>query len=182
MPLRVVDNVETKNQVLKEFHDILWAWHRGVWATYHKIKERYWWKGLYKNIEEFVASCTECQLQSKVRYRDMLHLTYPLSMHFQWVIDLVAMPLGLWSMKYLVLARKELSNYVEGRALRTRTIEGVCRFILKDIFSKYSSIGRMRVDRGELSITEARDFFERYDVKLKLTTAYNLEANGKSER
>ena len=43
--LRVVDDVETKNQVLKEFHDTLWAGHRGVWATYHKIKERYWWKG-----------------------------------------------------------------------------------------------------------------------------------------
>jgi hypothetical protein len=182
VPLRVVDDVETKNQVLKEFHDTLWAGHIGVWATYHKIKERYWWKGLYKDVEEFVASCTECQLQSKVRYRDGLHPTYPLSMHFQWVIDLVAMPLGIWGMKYLVLAREEHSNYVEGRALRTKTTEGVCRFILEDIFSRYGSIGRMRADRGELSATEARVFFKRYGVKLKLTTAYNPEANGKSER
>jgi len=182
VPLRVVDDTETKNQVLKEFHDTLWAGHRGVWATYHKIKERYWWKGLYKDVEEFVASCTECQLQSKVRFRDELHPTYPLAMHFQWVIDLVAMPLGLWGMKYLVLAREELSNYVEGRALRTKTTEGVCRFILEDIFSRYGSIGRMRADRGELDAAEARDFFQRYGVKLKLTTAYNPEANGKSER
>ena len=63
-------------------------------------------------------------------------------------------------MKYLVLAREELSNYVEGRALRTKTTEGVCRFILEDIFSKYGSIGRMRVERGELSATEARVFFK----------------------
>ena len=182
VPLRVVDDIETKNQVLKEFHDTLWAGHRGVWATYHKIKERYWWKGLYKDVEEFVASCAECQLQSKVRYRDELHPTYPLAMHFQWVIDLVAMPLGLWGMKYLVLAREELSNYVEGRALRTKTTEGVCRFILEDIFSRYGSIGRMRADRGELDAAEAKDFFQRYGVKLKLTTAYNPEANGKSER
>ena len=182
VPLRVVDDEETKNRILKEFHDTLWAGHRGVWATYHKIKERYWWKGLYKDVEEFVASCIECQLQSKVRYRDELHPTYPLAMHFQWVIDLVAMPLGLWGMKYLVLAREELSNYVEGRALRTKATEGVCRFILEDIFSRYGSIGRMRADRGELDAAEARDFFERYSVRLKLTTAYNPEANGKSER
>ena len=45
LPLRVVDDSETKTQVLKEFHDDLWAGHRGVWATYTKIKERYWWKG-----------------------------------------------------------------------------------------------------------------------------------------
>ena len=129
-----------------------------------------------------MASCIECQLQPKVRYRDELHPTYPLSMHFQCVIDLVAMPLGLWGMKYLVLAMEELSNYVEGRALRTKTTRGVCSFILEDIFSKYDSIGRMKADRGELHSTKARGFLERYGVKLKLTTAYNLKAKGKSER
>lgn len=182
IPLRVVGDSKTKNQVLKEFHDTLWAGHRGIWATYNKIKERYWWKGLYKDVEEFVASCTNCQLQSKIRYRDELHPTYPLAIHFQWVIDLVAMPLGLWGMKYLVLAREELSNFVEGRALRTKSTEGICRFILEDIFSRYGSVGRMRADRGELDAAEARTFFQRYGVKLSLTTAYNPEANGKSER
>ena len=113
MPLRVVGDSETKTQVLKEFHDSLWAGHRGVWATYTKIKERYWWKGLYKDVEEFVSSCVVCQLQSKVRHRDELHPTYPIAIHFQWMIDLVAMPNAMWGMKYLVLAREELSNFVE---------------------------------------------------------------------
>ena len=182
LPLRVVDDIETKVQVLKEFHDALWAGHRGVWATYTKIKERYWWKGLYKDVEEFVASCITCQLQSKIRYRDELHPTYPPSIHFQWMIDLVAMPPGIWGMKYLVLAREELSNFVEGRALRTKGTEGICRFILEDIFSRYGSIGHMKADRGELDATEAREFFQRYGVQLRLTTAYNPEANGKIER
>ena len=182
VPLRVIGDMETKNQILKEFHDTFWAGHRGIWATYNKIKERYWWKGLYKDVEDFVTSCVDCQLQSKVRYRDELHPTYPLAIHFQWVIDLVAMPLGLWGMKYLVLAREELSNFVEGRALRTKSTKGVCRFILDDIFSRYGTIGRMRADRGELDAAEATNFFERYGVRLKLTTAYNPEANGRSER
>ncbi len=182
MPLRVVGDSDTKAKVLKEFHDTLWAGHRGVWATYTKIKERYWWKGLYKDVEEFVATCLVCQLQSKVRVRDELHPTYPLSIHFQWMIDLVAMPPGLWGMKYLVLAREELSNFVEGRALRTKTTEGICRFILEDIFSRYGSIGRMRADRGELDAIEATEFFNRYGVQLRLPTAYNPEANGKIER
>jgi hypothetical protein len=182
MPLRVVGDSETKTQILKEFHDTLWAGHRGVWATYTKIKERYWWKGLYKDVEEFVASCVACQLQSKIRHRDELHPTYPIAIHFQWMIDLVAMPLAIWGMKYLVLAREELSNFVEGRALRTKSTENVCRFILEDIFSRYGSIGRMRADRGELDAAEAKEFFKRYGVQLKLTTAYNPEANGKIER
>ena len=58
------------------------ARHKGVWATYHKTEERYWWKGLHKDAQEFVASCIECQLQSRIRYMDELHPTYPLTMHF----------------------------------------------------------------------------------------------------
>jgi hypothetical protein len=129
-----------------------------------------------------VASCIQCQLQSKIRYRDELHPTYPLVIHFQWMIDLVVMPLGLWRMKYLILAREELSNFVEGRTLRTKSTEGICRFILEDIFSRYGIFGRMRADRRELDVVEARNFFERHGVRLRLTTAYNPEANGKSER
>ena len=40
----------------------------------------------------------------------------------------------------------------------------------------------MRANRGELDVAEAQNFFQRYGVQLKLTTAYNPEANGKSER
>ena len=94
-----------------------------------------------------MASCVDYQLQSKVCYRDELHPIYPLAIHFQWMIDLVAMPLGLWGVKYLVLAREKLPNFVEGRALRTKSTEGVCRFILEDIFNRYGTIGRMRADR-----------------------------------
>ncbi|KAL2614093.1 hypothetical protein R1flu_025785 [Riccia fluitans] len=154
----------------------------GIWATYMKIKRRYWWKSLYQDAAGFVESCVECQMQSKVRHRDGLKPTYPLSMHFQWVLDLVIMPIGIWGMRYLVLAREELSNYVEGRALRTKATKGLCRFILEDIFYRYGSVGRLRADRGELDTIEARQFFDRYGIKLKLTTSYNPEGNGKSER
>jgi hypothetical protein len=66
--------------------------------------------------------------------------------------------------------------------LRTKSTEGVCRFILEDIFNRYGTIGKMRADRGELDAVEARNFFERHGVRLRLTIAYNPEANGKSER
>ena len=85
-------------------------------------------------------------------------------------------------MKYLILAREELSNFVEGRALRTKFTKGVCRYILENIFSRYGTIRRMRANRKELDVVEATSFFERYGVRLRLTTPYNPEANGKSER
>ena len=48
-PQRVVCNKEDQRKLMKEFHESLWDGHRGIWATFAKIKERYWWKGMYRD-------------------------------------------------------------------------------------------------------------------------------------
>ena len=58
-------------------------------------------------------------------------------------------------MRYLVLAREELSNFIEGKTLKTKSTEGVCQFILEDIFGQYGSIGQMKVEKGELDVIKA---------------------------
>jgi hypothetical protein len=92
------------------------------------------------------------------------------------------MPSGVQGAKYLVLAREDLSNYVEGRALTSTHTEQVCRFILEEIISRHGCFYRMRADQKELDAEEAIAFFAKFNIKLNLTTAYNPEANGKSER
>ena len=181
-PQRVICKKETQMKLMQEFHESLWARHRGVWATFSKLKEKYWWKGMYKDVSQFVESCVTCEMYSNVRHRDGLQPTYPLAMHYKWVVDLVTMPLGLWQMRYLVLAREDLTNQVEGRALRAKTTEAICKFLLEEVICRYGCVGKITADRGELDAKEAREFFSRLGIKLSLTTAYNPEGNGKSER
>ena len=61
MPKRVVSDHATQQQVIKDLHESLWAGHRGVWATFEKVKERYWWRGMYKDVSKFVKTCLVCQ-------------------------------------------------------------------------------------------------------------------------
>jgi transposase InsO family protein len=182
VPRRVLDTDEEKKRVLWDCHDAVEAGHRGVRATYEKVQRWYWWSGMYVDVKSYVGSCKTCQYYSKVRFRDGLNPTSPLSLHFQWAVDVVHMPLGVRGAKYLVLAREDLSSYVEGRALPSNTTEAVCRFILEDVIARHGCFVQMRADRGELHSEEAREFFERFNIKLKLTTAYNPEGNGKIER
>ena len=182
VPLRVLDTEREKLQVLQEAHDIEAAGHHGVQATYEKLRRFYWWAGMYVDVREYVGSCETCQYYSKIQHRDGLNPTYPLSLHFQWVIDLVHMPPGIRGAKFLVLAREDLSSYVEGRALSSNKTEVVCRFVLEDIIARHGCFRRMRADRGELDSKEAKAFFRKFHIRLKLTTSYNPEANGKSER
>jgi hypothetical protein len=180
--LRVVTKKEEQEELLTAFHESPWAGHRGTWATFEKLKGKYWWPGLYRDVHRFVTTCESCQMHSTIRHRDELHPTYLPTVHFKWTVDLVTMSLGVGQMRYLVLAREDLTNQVEGRTLQNKTTAGVCRFLIEEVVCRYGCVGKIVADCGELDAQEAEELFDRLGVKLSLTTAYNPEANGKVER
>jgi hypothetical protein len=92
------------------------------------------------------------------------------------------MPRSAEGHRYLAVAREDLGNFVEAQALRTKSTNRICQFFLTDLFARYGSIGRIKADNGELNAKEAKTFFQRLNVDLRLVTTYNPEANGKSER
>ena len=72
-------------------------------------------------MHDFVSTCESYQMHSVVRHRDELRPTYPLTVHLKWMVDLVTMLMGEGQKRYLVLAREDLTNQVEGRALTRMT-------------------------------------------------------------
>ena len=53
IPLRVVANKEEHEELLAAYHDSPW----GTWATFEKLKGKYWWPGLYRDVHRFVTTC-----------------------------------------------------------------------------------------------------------------------------
>ena len=51
------------------------------------------------------------------------------------------MPLGKDEEKYLVLAREDLTNHVEGRALKDKSTSSISKFLLDEIICRYGCIG-----------------------------------------
>ena len=57
---RVVPN-SLKYEVMRAFHDDpLSGGHLVFKKMFHKIRERYWWKGMKKEIQHWVDSCKDC--------------------------------------------------------------------------------------------------------------------------
>ena len=133
VPLRVVAKKEEQEELLAAYHESIWAGHHGTWATFEKLKGKYWWPGLYRDVHRFVSTCESCQMHSIVRHRDELHPTYPPTVHFKWMVDLMTMPMGVGQMQYLVLAREDLPNHVEVRALPNKMIATLCHFLIEEV-------------------------------------------------
>ena len=46
---------------MEEAHSSAYAMHAGSTKMYHTLKEHYWWKGMKRDIAEFVSRCVTCQ-------------------------------------------------------------------------------------------------------------------------
>ncbi|GBB94528.1 hypothetical protein RclHR1_23720002 [Rhizophagus clarus] len=65
IPHLVVKEDEYKG-VMYLLHDHELSAHFGIRATQEKVKKKYYWKGMDKDIEEYVKSCEKCQRRGKI--------------------------------------------------------------------------------------------------------------------
>jgi len=52
---------DDKSRVLKEFHDNSLGGHQGMVRTYQIISQQYYWKGMRRQIKEYIRKCQTCQ-------------------------------------------------------------------------------------------------------------------------
>ncbi|KZS20857.1 Uncharacterized protein APZ42_012348 [Daphnia magna] len=58
-----------RREVLSTCHDDPSAGHMGIAKTYHKLAERYWWKGSWRSVKSYVSSCGICQFNKPISGR-----------------------------------------------------------------------------------------------------------------
>jgi hypothetical protein len=116
--LRVVAKKEEQEELLAAYHESPWAGHDGTaWATFEKLKGKVLVAGTVPRralVRDDLRKLSNA-LHSPTSGRAPPDL--PPTVHFKWMVDLVTMPMGVGQMRYLVLAREDLTNHVEGRVL-----------------------------------------------------------------
>ena len=89
-PRIVVWDKAQQDEIIREMHDK--GGHRGKKGTYTKIALRYWWKGLYRDVDKWVTTCRECQFRAPNRTAEELHATLENSLCSKVGLDVVYMP------------------------------------------------------------------------------------------
>ena len=59
--LCVPDVGDVRREIMEEAHSSAYAMHPGSTKMYRTLKEHYWWKGMKRDIAEFVSRCLTCQ-------------------------------------------------------------------------------------------------------------------------
>ena len=110
-------------------HDHAISAHFGLQTTSDKIKEKYYWKGMKKDIEAYVKSCDKCQRRQKPQGKHELH---PIKVEEPFArigIDIVGpLPITQRGNRYIVVAMDYFTKWPKARVLREAIMKKVSNF------------------------------------------------------
>ena len=80
---------ELKREIMEMAHSSAYAMHPGSTKMYNTLNEHYWWKGMKKEIADFVSRCLTCQ-RVKAEHQKPAGKIQPLPIHV-WKWDKITM-------------------------------------------------------------------------------------------
>jgi hypothetical protein len=180
IPMRcVVDSAVQRKRILKNLHDE--GGHRGRKSTYRRVANKYWWKGLNKDVKEFVRTCEKYQRRDSIRMKKPLHPTWVNVLWKKIAVDVIYMPASKGK-SFLVVARDDFCEWPEARALKSATSAHVAKFIWENVICRHGCFDKLIVDGGSENKDLIIELTQRYGIKRIITSAYYLQANGMIER
>ena len=80
---------ELKKKLLFKAHNTVYTMHLGGNKMYQDLKQYYWWKGMKRDVTEYVSKCLTCQ-QVKAEHQVPTGMLNPLLIS-QWKWDNISM-------------------------------------------------------------------------------------------
>ncbi|UYV84707.1 K02A2.6-like, partial [Cordylochernes scorpioides] len=174
-------------ELLKSLHDAPTAGHLGFSKTYERVKNKYFWPGLLRDIRKYVAHCKECQRkkQSTQKPPGLLKAIPPATSPFQRVgMDLLGrFPKSDNGNKWIIVCTDYLTRFAVTKALPTGEAKESAKFLMEDVVLKHGAPREIITDRGRVFQSKLiAELTNQCSSIHRFTTAYHPQTNGLTER
>lgn len=183
---QVVVPFNEQGKVLKGLHEHSMAGHMGTMTTYNRIRERYWWPNLYRDVVDWTKTCKTCESMRRVENDSgLLEPTFKenLNGRKRWAMD-VAGPFeeSERGNKYILVAVDYDDGWPEVFEIKDQKTETIMVPIKRDIIARFGVPDEILTDRGSSLISElATAIYSDLGLEKLTTTAYNPQADGAAE-
>ena len=177
-PKRVIWNPQKQQEIIRQLHDE--SGHRATKATYKKIALRYWWKGLYRDVEKWVKTCEPCQIRAPIRVTEELRPSLDNALWARVGLDVVYMPHDAGFSKIVAL-RDYLTGWLEAKAVKSADSRTISAFLYEWIV-RFGIMGELLCDGGSENKKLTMQMINRYRIRNIRVSSYHPQANGLIER
>ena len=171
---------------LKVVHELMGGDHVGVERTYFQARRKYFWKGMYRDIETYVRGCKLCNKYKSSNSLSSKIATYPLPskpferVHMDLLTNFSESDRGN---KHLLVVVDELTRYTELCPIRNKTAEEVAVGFFNGFICRHGVPEVLVSDNGREFVNRIFDTLgQLMKIKKVNIQPYRPEANGVCER
>ncbi|KAI3672921.1 hypothetical protein L6452_39023 [Arctium lappa] len=181
---RCIPEIEVPT-VFKNYHASNYRGHFGGQRTAAKVLQYgFHWPTLFKDAQDFVKTCNECQRTGSISQKNEMPLNGILEVELfdVWGIDFMGpFPISE-NCQYILVAVDYVSKWVEVVACKSNDAKTVIKFLQKQIFTRFGTPRALISDEGTHFINHLlKDVLEKYNIKHRVATAYHPQTNGLAE-
>ena len=186
--LCVPDVGELKKEIMEEAHSSAYAMHPGSTKIYHTLREHYWWRGMKKDVAEFVSRCLIYQ-QVKDDHQRPVGLLQSLPIpQWKWekitmdfVVGLPRCQSGYDAIWVIVDRLTKLAHFLPMK--NSDSMEKLAELYVKEIVRLHGTPVSIVSDRDPQLTSRFWPSLQRaLGTRLHFSTAFHPQTDGQSER
>lgn len=184
--IRLVIPSTMKEQILRDFHNAKMSGHFGINKTYFKIRERYYWKNMYKDVKQWVSQCFTCNARKgrpDSKIGEMMTFSSKERMELLSVDIVGRLPKTFKGNKYILVCTDHFSRWVEAFPIKDDSMITIAKKIVEEVICRYGVPKKILSDKGtNFTGSLITQIMEQMGIQKITTTAYHPQTNGVVER
>ena len=182
------DDLDVKSLLVSELHSVPYSAHPGVQRTIGKVRRYFWWKGMARDIREFVESYPTCQLEKIDHTMKKGSLQSPAILEAKWqevsvdfITDLPTSAKGEDSIMTVVDRATKMVYLIPYK--KTTIASEAARLYWQHVVRLYGVPRAIHTDRGVQFVGRWWcEIWTLLGTKLRFGTAYHPQSQGQVER
>ena len=168
-------------------HDSPASGHLGSEKTLVKVRERFYWPTLFRDVSRYCRTCHSCQSRKdppKARYAPLQKMPVP-TRPFEFVsVDHTGrLPLSSKGNQYILVISCLFSKWVECIPVRTMKADLTADILVREVVCRYGVPERIHSDQGGSFEAEVvHNMCKSLGIDKSRTSPYHPEGNGQTER
>lgn len=185
--LQTIKNKEEKEKLIREHHENrIYGGHVGRKKLLSKLKTKYTWKHMAKDVANVIKGCEKCKLNKiKSHTREPMVITPTPQNPFDTIIVDTIGPLNKTESdhEYAVTIICDLSKYLIMVPVKNKSANSIAKAIIEHVILIFGPVKNIRTDRGtEYNNQLIKEICKLLDIKHDLSTAYHHQTVGSIER
>lgn len=172
--------------VLTTCHDDMSGGHLGFKKTWPKVRDRFYWKTMYRDTKNWVESCSKCASRKtpSTKRAQMVPINNATKPFDMVGVDILGpLPETYSGNKYLLVFTDYLTKWPEAFPISRIDAKTIAKVFINEIISRHGAPKILLSDQGRQFmanlVKEICDYFTTNKIN---TTAYHPQCNGLTER